>query len=669
MTDSSSSAVIESVPPAPLVRGERAAHSDCAALPSPRAGPGGVRSLSVALVCLPFASHCRPSIQLGLLKAIADTAGHQATTFHFNLDFAAQLGPELYEALSQHRGVQLGEWLFSKAAFAGDAPPGAFLHDFTVAEQIGDDLRARGALAPELEAPGAVLDQLARIRLDTAPRFIDALADAVPWADFQVVGFTSTFQQNVASLALAKAIKARHPETILLFGGANFEGEMGLELTRAFDCVDYAISGEADNAFPAFLQALDAGTDPARVPGVVCCQNGLARIQPQRALLRELDQLPTPDYDEFFERAERLGLLAQAARRAVDLPFESARGCWWGEKHHCTFCGLNAMSMTFRTKSKDRILNELRDLTVKYRSFQFQVVDNILDMKLLNPLFEQLVEDRADYELFYEIKSNLSREQIRLLAVGGLTRLQPGIEALNTRILQFMRKGVTAIQNVNTLRWATYYGIGVSWNLLSGFPGETVGDYEQQLQLLTRIGHLPPPGGTGRIWMERFSPIYVDREAFPARFIKPEKSYAYVYPARVDLERAAYFFDYELEGTLPETEPVLKQTLAAVEAWQEAWRGPNRPTLTFRSAPGFTQIDDLRHPEAPGTYTLVRPLADLYLAANSRPRTVAALRRQLELPHPEEELESALDQLCEQGVMMRDGDFFLALALPATGGR
>jgi hypothetical protein len=32
-------------------------------------------------------------------------------------------------------------------------------------------------------------------------------------------------------------------------------------------------------------------------------------------------------------------------------------------------------------------------------------------------------------------------------------------------------------------------------------------------------------------------------------------------------------------------------------------------------------------------------------------------------------LQAALDRLCEQGIMMRDGDLYLALALPATGGR
>ena len=66
----------------------------------------------------------------------------------------------------------------------------------------------------------------------------------------------------------------RWPSTLILFGGANFEGEMGRELTTRLDFIDYAIDGEADEAFPEFLNAVASDEDPASVPGVVagCCR-------------------------------------------------------------------------------------------------------------------------------------------------------------------------------------------------------------------------------------------------------------------------------------------------------------------------------------------------------------------------------------------------------------
>jgi hypothetical protein len=83
------------------------------------------------------------------------------------------------------------DWLFSRAAFADDAPdPHARLpHDFA------DELRHLGP-------PAEVRRWLARIRDRDVPAYLDALLDGVPWSPLRVVAFSSTFQQNTASFAL-----------------------------------------------------------------------------------------------------------------------------------------------------------------------------------------------------------------------------------------------------------------------------------------------------------------------------------------------------------------------------------------------------------------------------------------------------------------------------------
>jgi hypothetical protein len=135
----------------------------------------------------------------------------------------------------------------------------------------------------------------------------------------------------------------------------------------------------------------------------------------------------------------------------------------------------------------------------------------------------------------------------------------------------------------------------------------------------------------------------------------------------VDLERIAYFFDYELENTLPET--VYEETRTQVAAWKKAWKGRAIPALTFWSGDDFLQIEDLRAPTAPGTYTFEGPLARLYAGCSDEPQSAARLRSRLELPWPAGEIEEALDEFCARGLMMRDGRAFLSLALPASRGR
>jgi ribosomal peptide maturation radical SAM protein 1 len=611
----------------------------------------------VVLVSMPFMDIDRPSIQLGLLKAIVAGHGFPVRTLHANLDLAARIGAERYRALAAHRGRMLGDWLFSVEAFGAAAPD----RDGRLLDEFADEL-------PRLDgSPDELRDQLLVIRDLDIPAYLDRLVDGFDWADVRSVGFTSTFQQNAASFALARRLKARWPGIVTVFGGANFDGEMGVELVRRVDCVDVAVIGEGDTALPHLLECLAAGADPGAVPGVARRIGERVAATPPAPPRMELDDLPTPDYHEYFARAEALGLCQPAGHRQVWIPFESSRGCWWGAKHHCTFCGLNGTTMRFRAKSAERVRAELAEQARRCRSFRFEAVDNILDMSYLTTLLPAIVADRADYEIFYEAKANLSRAQLRLLAQSGVNRLQPGLESLSSHVLHLMRKGVRAAQNVNLLRWAQYYGIRVEWNLLWGFPGEAARDYAEQAAAIPHLAHLRPPSGAGRIWIERFSPLYTDPEAFPPRTRNPERSYRYVYPGEVDLDRVAYFFEYDLDGALPDA--AYEDVRRAVDDWGQAWRAGRPPVLTYWSAPGFLQIYDGRRAGSEGTYTFEGMLADIYLACTDRPTTASAVASRLGHAVSEGNVREVFEEFQRRGLMFLDGTLGVALALPAVRGR
>jgi ribosomal peptide maturation radical SAM protein 1 len=618
----------------------------------------GPTSWPLALVAMPFASSKRPSIQLGLLKAIVAAYGFPTTTLHLNLDFAAQIGLVAYEALCRHRGIQIADWLFSHAAFGNETPDPDC--------RLLNDLKL--AMSDLLVGTNEKPDFLRKLRDYEVPCYLDTLMSSIPWTEFRVVGFTSTFQQNVASFALATRIKRKFPHITIVFGGANFEGDMGRELVNSLDCIDYAVIGEGDRTLPEFMLALLEQRDPASVPGVLCRERPSQTTSPvTRAFVDRLDELPIPDYREFFERGDRLGILPRDTRTPVYIPFEGARGCWWGQKHHCTFCGLNGAEMRFRAKSPTRVLGELAELARRHRSFHFEAVDNILDPSYLTDIFSNLSRSSIDYRIFYEVKANLTRQQLKLLCEGGAHRIQPGIESLSTNVLRLMRKGVTALQNINLLRWALYYRIHVSWNLIWGFPHETETDYDNQLDLLRKIAHLPPPISAGRVWMERFSPIFLDRVRFPAISIKPESSYAYVYPKRISLDRVAYFFDYELANTLPDSAYI--ETAQQIGSWQAAWKAGVRPQLVFWHSPGFITIEDKRDPASPRTTSFQDPASSLYLECSDRPRGPGTLKRDLRLSLTENEVQSVLDHFCVLGFMIQEAGSYLSLALPASAGR
>jgi ribosomal peptide maturation radical SAM protein 1 len=573
------------------------------------------------------------------------------------LDFAVRVGLDYYDLLCQHRGPMVGEWLFSIEAFPDTAPdPHAHMID-----DLADGLSHLGMPPEELR------ERLLRTRSIDVPAYLDALVDTFSREETTVVGFSSTFQQNAASFALARRLKQRHPHIVTVFGGANFDSEMGPELVRTIDCIDVAVIGEGDETFPHLLSALAAGTDLEAVPGLARRSDGHVKVTAPASATIRLDELPAPDYDEYFQHAEDLGVLPRVGHRNVWIPIETARGCWWGAKHHCTFCGLNGTAMSFRSKSPERVLDELSSQAKRYRSFRFEAVDNIMDTAYLTKLFPVLVENETGYEIFYEVKASLRREQLRLMAQAGVTHIQPGIESLSSNVLRLMRKGIRAVQNVNLLRWAQYYDIHVDWNLLWGFPGETEQDYTEQETAIPHLLHLRPPSSANRIWLERFSPLFTEHDTFQLGRRTPERSYKYIFPDSVDLERVAYFFDYDLDAGLPDNTYTGIRRAAA--DWSIAWQAERPPVLKYWSAPHFIQIYDERQQGHGGTYTFEGTLADLYLACNSRPTTAAAVRRELDLHLPVEAVHEVFEEFQKRGLMFLDGQFALALALPAVKGR
>ncbi|HEV7455639.1 MAG TPA: RiPP maturation radical SAM C-methyltransferase [Roseococcus sp.] len=603
----------------------------------------------ISLVSPPFNSVRRPSIQLGLLAGIARARGWVATTHHLFLDFAVMVGTEFYEAVANNRGVATGDWLFSPLAFAGAAP----------------DPDGNGLIEAFGRSDG---EWLRNVRGNLVPEFVSLAADEIVRARPDVVGFTSTFQQTIAGIAIARRVKELLPHAVMLFGGANFERDMALEWINRVPEIDLILSGEADSSFPALLDVVSSNGDLASVRGLTWRQpptpasNAALPCQNEAAMpVTDLAANPVPDYSEYFARAAFLGLHTPGLRNDVRLPFESARGCWWGERQHCTFCGLNAATMSFRAKPAERVLEELAEMAQRYGSFHFEAVDNIIARDYAQTLLPRLASLDTTYDLFYEVKANLKPQELGALAAAGVRTIQPGIESLSTPVLKLMRKGVRGLDNLNLLRWAAVHGISVSWNMLWGFPGERREDYDAQARLLPLLHHLQPPSAGVRVWLERFSPLFKDEALFPRRYMRPERSLDFILPATFEKASVAYFFDYEMEGTLPDA--AFEETEARLSAWREAWRRPRKPTLSYHSATDLVIVEDGRAEGDAVLYRYDRRDARVFQALIERPLGTGRVAQLLD--EPQAHVERSLRLLAMDGVVASEGDLHLALPLPA----
>ena len=610
----------------------------------------------VALVNMPFSSAKYPSIQLGSLSALLKSRGIGVKSHHLNLVFAHKIGTRLYEVLCEKRGL-FGEWLFSSILFRDNPKHAEYPRVF---KPVFEDA------AREAGCPVGYLEDIER---RVAPQFLTWALAHHDWGQYAVVGFTSTFDQNVASLTMAKLIKDLYPDVRIVFGGANCDGEMGLAYSRAPPSIDYVVVGEGEKPFPALVQGVLTGQEDSVPPGVAFRREGRIHLEPNRQLFEEFHSVGPPDYDDFFEQLQEVAPQESTGLNRI-LLYEGSRGCWWGEKHHCTFCGLNAQAMRFRSKSAEQVAKELDYLSSRYNATRFRMVDNIIEMAYIDGLFGRLADEHYDLDVFVETKSNLSKRQIQTLARGGVKCMQPGIESLSATQLKEMDKGVSPLQNIQCLKWSRYYDIDISWNILLGFPQESDEDYQRQIELIPSLLHLQPPAAVGKLWLERFSPYFVRPAQYGVRITGPGTAYAFVYDEReVDLNKIAYDFEYEVDWTV---DPRLYDELLRVASdWKAKYFSDNRPFLYYAKAMSYVMVYDGRA-GTPRSERFDWPAAYIIDFCNEAPKTLDQIKQGLQqqpdrMPsHAAEPIEEVVRCLVTKGFLHEEKGRHFTLALPAN---
>jgi ribosomal peptide maturation radical SAM protein 1 len=505
-----------------------------------------IEPCDVLLVLPPFAGIDRPSLGLHVLQACARAAGFKVSILYANLLLAAELGSELYEAICYApTAALLGERIFSPSAgFKVKADKGFASTPYRTASTRNP-----------LNGYDITIDELALYAGGWRDRLVKELCNI----DCAMIGLNSTFEQTASAVSIICGIKRNRAEIVTLLGGANCEGEMAFGISELSQDVDHIFSGESEVSFVEFLKRkLESQEELPRVVVGKPCDR--------------LDEIPIVDYSEFYlqlTRCQEAGWIPYS--KHIWLPYEGSRGCWWGQKHHCTFCGINGQGMGFREKSADKVVAELYCLLESHPSEKVLMVDNIMPSSFFTTLLPQLADLDRPLHIFYEQKSNLTLKKVSALRNAGIAVIQPGIEALSSRLLARMKKGVKAHQNIALLRYARACDLSVNWNLLYAFPGDEEENYEETIKIIKKITHLHPPTGVCHLSIDRFSPYFDRPEDFGISNVRPMESYAAVFPDQSNCHRLAYHFVGDYDCAHRRKPELIEEIESLVQQWRDSW--------------------------------------------------------------------------------------------------
>jgi len=250
----------------------------------------------------------------------------------------------------------------------------------------------------------------------------------------------------------------------IILGGAGFTlfpGRLLKELGA-----DYGIAGEGER-LAALLAALETGTDPRHLPGVVTPTGDVQALQPWDGEPRRLMNPDNPIYSTYIKNGGMLNL-------------QTKRGCLF----HCIYCTYPLIEgHRLRCINPGEVAGtakRLMELGARY----LYIADGVFNADHDHCLAIAAAFRAAGITLpwcgfFAPLKPR--DDFYRRLAEAGLTHVEFGTESLSDRMLSTYRKPFCSKDVVAAHRAAREAGLYVAHYFLLGGPGETSESVEETL--------------------------------------------------------------------------------------------------------------------------------------------------------------------------------------------
>jgi len=385
--------------------------------------------------------------------------------------------------ISSRRGAMLALPFFPEFAMSHPSPKILLLNPphTAIGSRVPDDhLPPLGLLAiggPLIDAGFAVelldadrdplaADEIVRRVCASAPRIV-------------MVGHAGSSTAHPTIADLATRIKARLPETVIVYGGV-FPTYHWREILRQCPAIDAIVRGEGERTAVLLARAIVSHGLLATVPGCAYRDGTAVRATRQARPIENLD-----DFRIAWELIDFARYSYWGGRRAVVVQF--SRGC----PHLCSYCGQRGFWRTWR--HRDPVLFA-RELAWLHRQHGVEVI-NFAD--------ELPTASRAAWQTFLEA---LIAEDVPLTLVGstragdivrdadilhlyrqaGVVRFLLGIESYDEATLHAIRKDASPREDQEAIRLLRRHGIVSMATYVVGFEEECDRHYWRSLRQLLR---------------------------------------------------------------------------------------------------------------------------------------------------------------------------------------
>jgi len=295
-----------------------------------------------------------------------------------------------------------------------------------------------------------------------------------------VIGISIWTTYAAAAFHVARIGKTLDPACPVIMGGPHATVKAEEVLSICPD-VDYVIRGEGEDTAVELIRTMAdsrRGPNPQleAIQGISFRRDAVIRHNPDRARIRNLDELPLPDRgllkNEDTYSSEDMGLVM------------TSRGCPFS----CSFCATETRQVRYR--SIENVLAEVRAVKAAYGTTQFSFKDDSFTVN--KPRVAQFCAAllRENLHIGWECNTRVdlvNEAMLRDMKRAGCNSIKVGIESGSETELERMNKGITLDQARRAA--ALFRKVGIHWTgyFLMGTPGETLEDIYKTLDFMYEI--------------------------------------------------------------------------------------------------------------------------------------------------------------------------------------
>ncbi len=308
----------------------------------------------------------------------------------------------------------------------------------------------------------------------------DEVQEIIAWKP-DVIAYTSmttSYQSVEESVALLKT--ALGVPTII--GGPH--ATTLPELTLRNPNFDFLVYGEGEYVFRDWLRQIAAGdTDWGKIRGLWYKDaHGEIVDGGERELIPDLDELPFPARHLFNLKA--YPLYAPDGEQMITVL--TSRGC----PYKCSFCFKGIVGRTYRQRSPENIVAELRQLIDQYGVRNFYFMDDLftINVKRLEAILDYFIAQNLDVR--WRCLARVDRvnpELLKKMYRAGCRQIHFGIESGNPEILARTAKHIDLTQVRQAIEWTEDAGIMSKGYFMLGLPGDTEETMHQTIEFAASL--------------------------------------------------------------------------------------------------------------------------------------------------------------------------------------